>query len=283
MQKIKNSVLDKMLKAGLSRAEMDFMLYISHYQDDSGRIAGLHYKTVCRALNISNQTFYDVLRNLTSKGLILVNKEFYGDWDVKILGNSFEDTFEGYVSTGDDIFEMESFRKCKPQEKLLAMEFLKISKNPLNGGRYKIGKEKLIGKYCRLFQVTRRVLMRYLHHLKQFFSIGLTKGIFYIRPLKAVAEKIKGKTDTELLQEHTSMLVFRRLRVTGTEEEKRDASGLLTQYANIWKHEMLKVFNEAVSESIRRRNAGIKNKYKWNREINARFIHKIIQEKLQVQ
>jgi len=67
MQKIKYGVLDKLLRADLSRAEMDFILHISHYQDDTGCVSGIYYRDICEALQISYQTFYDVLRSLQAK------------------------------------------------------------------------------------------------------------------------------------------------------------------------------------------------------------------------
>ena len=104
MQKIKYGVLDKLLRADLSRAEMDFILHISHYQDDTGCVSGIYYRDICEALQISYQTFYDVLRSLQAKEIIKVDKAFYGDWDVTILDNSFQNGITGYVSTGDDLF-----------------------------------------------------------------------------------------------------------------------------------------------------------------------------------
>lgn len=282
MQKIKYCVLDKLLRADLSRAEMDFILHISHYQDDSGCVSGIYYRDICNALQISYQTFYDVLHSLQVKEIISVTKAYYGDWDVTILDNSFQDGITGYVSTGDDLFLDPEFQKCGPQEKLLALEFLKIAKNPSNGGKYKIGKEKLYEKYCKLFSVTKRVFLRYLHRLRKFFSMIVTEGIYYIRPGKNYRGKNKGRTDTELLREHVKRFVLRRNRATYTEEEGKDVARLLTQYAGTVPDVrlLIRLISEAVLESIRIRNAGISNRYKWNRRLNPKFVHKILQEKI---
>lgn len=282
MQKIKYCVLDKLLRADLSRAEMDFILHISHYQDDSGCVSGIYYRDICNVLQISYQTFYDVLHSLQVKEIISVTKAYYGDWDVTILDNSFQDGITGYVSTGDDLFLDPEFQKCGPQEKLLALEFLKIAKNPSNGGKYKIGKEKLYEKYCKLFLVTKRVFLRYLHRLRKFFSMIVTEGIYYIRPGKNYRGKNKGRTDTELLREHVKRFVLRRNRATYTEEEGKDVARLLTQYAGTVPDArlLIRLFSEAVLESIRIRNAGIRNRYKWNRRLNPKFVHKILQEKI---
>ena len=282
MQKIKYCVLDKLLRADLSRAEMDFILHISHYQDDSGCVSGIYYRDICNALQISYQTFYDVLHSLQEKEIIAVTKAYYGDWDVTILDNSFQDGITGYVSTGDDLFLDPEFQKCGPKEKLLALEFLKIAKNPSNGGKYKIGKEKLYEKYCKLLSVTKRVFLRYLHRLRKFFSMIVTEGIYYIRPGKNYREKNKGRTDTELLREHVKRFVLRRNRATYTEEEGKDVARLLTQYASTVPdiRLLIRLISEAVLESIRIRNAGIRNRYKWNRRLNPKFVHKILQEKI---
>ena len=282
MQKIKYSVLDKLLQADLSRAEMDFILHISHYQDDSGCVSGIYYRDICNVLQISYQTFYDVLHSLQVKEIISVTKAYYGDWDVTILDNSFQDGITGYVSTGDDLFLDPEFQKCGPQEKLLALEFLKIAKNPSNGGKYKIGKEKLYEKYCKLFSVTKRVFLRYLHRLRKFFSMIVTEGIYYIRPGKNYRGKNKGRTDTELLREHVNRFVLRRNRAAYTEKEGKDTAKLLTQYAGMVPdgRMLIRLFSEAVLESIRIRNAGIRNRYKWNRRLNPKFVHRLLQEKI---
>lgn len=282
MQKIKYCVLDKLLRADLSRAEMDFILHISHYQDDSGCVSGIYYRDICNVLQISYQTFYDVLHSLQVKEIISVTKAYYGDWDVTILDNSFQDGITGYVSTGDDLFLDPEFQKCGPQEKLLALEFLKIAKNPSNGGKYKIGKEKLYEKYCKLFSVTKRVFLRYLHRLRKFFSMIVTEGIYYIRPGKNYRGKNKGRTDTELLREHVNRFVLRRNRAAYTEKEGKDTAKLLTQYAGMVPdgRMLIRLFSEAVLESIRIRNAGIRNRYKWNRRLNPKFVHRLLQEKI---
>ena len=160
--------------------------------------------------------------------------------------------------------------------------FLKIAKNPSNGGKYRIGKEKLLEKYGKLFSVTKRIILRYLHRLKRFFVMSITEGIYYIRPNAHFAEKNSGKTDTELLREHVNRFVLRRNRATYTEKEGKEASKLLTQYAGQVpdNRTLIRLFSEAVLESIRIRNAGIRNRYKWNRRLNPKFVHRLLQEKI---
>lgn len=281
MQKIRNAVFERMLHAGLTKAEVDFLLHISHYQDDTGRIVGVYYRDVCEALKLSCQTFYDVLRSLERKRLIRVDKEHYGDWDVTILDNRFtEGSFDGYISTGDDLFFHPAFQELKGPEKLLAMQLLKITKNPNNGGKYRIEVEKFREKYCELLHVTKRVLLRYLRKLKQFFSIGIKDRLLYIRPLAGVGKKTAAPKDKELFQTQVGGAAVRRQRATYTRETLQDTVSLISQYARDLGGRAAELFESAVEESIRRRNSGIKDRYKWNRELNPKFIHKLLTEKL---
>lgn len=280
MQKIRNCVFSRMLEAHLTRAELDFVLYISHCQDNTGRITGLYYRDVCSVLHFSYQTFYDAMRGLERKNIITVTRAFYGDWDICIRDNSFSDGFEGYISTGDDIFTDPAFLSLKAGEKLLAMQFLKITKNRKNGGRYRVGVTEFHKKYCEILGISKRVLCRYLGRLKKFFSIRTSQGLFIIKPLAGVGTKETAPKDRDLLKEQISRTVFRRQRVTCTEESRRDTAGLLAQYADQLKDRAAELFGSAVEKSLQIRNAGIKNPSRWNRELKPRFIHKLLCELL---
>lgn len=55
-------VLDHLIhlygKRQFSKYEMQFIVYISQYQDNSGRVQGIYYKDICKALKISFQKLY---------------------------------------------------------------------------------------------------------------------------------------------------------------------------------------------------------------------------------
>ena len=55
MQKIKNSIVDRMIAQKCTANEIDFLLYVSAYQDITGRVTGVHYKDVCDATHMSIQ------------------------------------------------------------------------------------------------------------------------------------------------------------------------------------------------------------------------------------
>lgn len=277
MQKLKNSVLDKMLQANLTKAEVDFMLEISHYQDDSGIIYGLYYKAVCKAIEISYETFYVTMRALADKGLISLRKAYYGDWDIIINGNDFSypgALREGYISTGHDIFYNKEFRRLKAKEKLLAMQFIKIGGA---GKRYHIGVELFYKKYAEMLQVTKRTIQVYLGRLKQFFSIGIKSKMYWITPLVAVFKNNAPK-DIQRFAEHLGRVACRRNRATYTEESLQSTTDLVRQYAESLKTETGPRFLAAVKSSIEKVNEAVKDKSKWNRQLNPKFIHKLIRE-----
>ena len=72
-------------------------------------------------------------------------------------------------------------------------EFLKIVKNPSNGGKYRIGREKLLEKYGKLFSVTRRVILRYLRRLKRFFAMSIAEGIYISARMHIMQRRIAEK------------------------------------------------------------------------------------------
>lgn len=100
MQKLSIEVLEKMMGADLSKNEIDVLLYIARYQDDTGHIIGGHYKDVCDAIGISFQGYYDVLGALERKEIISCEKKCYYDKDITILDNNFAGKLQRNPCTG---------------------------------------------------------------------------------------------------------------------------------------------------------------------------------------
>lgn len=291
MQKIKLSVFGRMIGKRLTGAEINFILYISHFQDDSGRVPGVHYKDVCAGINISPQTFYEAMRGLREKGLIETEKNHYGDWDVRIAGNdfSYEGAFqEGYISTKHGMFHDPEFYGLKAGEKLLAMHLLKIA--GAGNGRCRRGVDKLYQKFMALLGVTRRVIQGYLGSLRKFFSIGIKDHQYWITPLKR-AYKDAPPTDMDLYAAHLAGTACRRNRIKAyTEQEFRDAAELVPQYAEQLKKASVRGFLEvaarcfldAVCGSVKKENERIPSKYKWNRVLQPKFIHKLMRSQPEI-
>ena len=285
MQKLKNSIIDKMLSSHLSRAEVDFILYLSHYQDDKGKIYGVYYRDVCAALGISYETFYVTIDSLVAKGFLRCEKASYSDFDLTILGNDFSQPGayqDGYLSTGHAIFFDKDFMALKAGAKLLALKILVIT-GATNSGKYYIAVEGFFEKYARCLQVTRRTIRTYLTKLRTFFSLTLSGKFYLFRPKsdKCFAEREQCilPSDQERFAEQLTRTACRRNRATYTDRDYKDTKALIRQYLAKLRTDMAKVFLAAVERSISQHNDSAANKYKWDRRLNPKFIHKLILQK----
>lgn len=283
MQKIKSSVLARMIDAGVTSREFDFLIYISRFQDEGGKVEGVHYRDVCAEMGLSHQGFYDTKRSLEEKGLISSGKSSRIDHDITILGNSFEgsDGFrESYINTNHNIFQSKGFFTLKAGTKLLAMEMMKISY--AGKGKAVIGKDRFYEKYCSMFRVGRRVMRGYLMQLKEFFSVGLKDGKYYITPLVKVYRQPGTKTENERYAEHRAKAICRRHRMDITDSRAvADTAKLAAQYRgealrigrDIWG-----MLQEAIGKSLELLNEAYRT-YKV-RAIRPKLIHKILKEAL---
>lgn len=297
MQKLKYVVLKKMIEKKLTSAEINFIIHISHYQDDSGKVLGVYYKNIMESLHISIQTFYDILRSLDKKGIIQYEKNFYSDWDIQILDNDFTNMEiackEGYLSMQHNIFCCEEFQSLKAGAKLLAMDILKINLTKegasyTKSGSYVLRVSEFYNKYINLFGTTKRVIQYYLTELRKWFSIGIKNGMYYITPLQKVYRKNGTSGDAKVYQEHIGKVACRRERLKFTNETFKDAATLATQFAKRIKDGIKKarikadslgnIFLDAVKKSIERANETCKDKYKWKRELQPKLVNKCIME-----
>lgn len=281
-QKLKSRTFEKIIQADLTSSELNFIVYLSHFQDDTGMIKGVYYKDVCEAIKISYQTFYDVLRDLSDKGIISYKKKNYDDWDITILDNDFSyanAVKEGYISMGYDIFSDPEFFSMKAPEKLLAIHIMRASA----GGerRYCIGVENFYEKFRSVLGVTKRVLQGYMRSLRKFFSIGIKDRKIWVTVRKRSKKNVSMK-DKEAFSWHNSKVLFRRNRIKILEDKKAfdGIVELISQYAEQYKDKSAEYVMNAAKQSLQLRNAGIKSEYKWNRKIIPRYVHYLLKEYL---
>lgn len=232
MQRLKNSILDRMIAEQLSSKEIDFLLYVSRFQDESGRVPGVHYRETSKAMGMSFQSFYDVKSDLVKKKFIESEKNDRIDHDITICGNQFQgerDLQAGYINTNQQMFFDPEFYRMKAGAKLLAMFLLKCSR--AGNGTFIIGTKKFYRDYTDLFHVSARVLRGYLKEIKKFFSIGIKDKKYYMSPLKKAYAK-SGQTEIMNLTEHHVKVACRRKRVKPQKEEIKDVCGLIRQYTS---------------------------------------------------
>lgn len=281
MQKLKNRVIDRMLTLRLTKAEVDFMLELAHYQDEHGRIYGVYYKRICRAIGFSPETFYVTLESLSEKGLIYREKAAYGDFDITIRDNDFSYTEahkEGYVSIGRyKMFYDSDFQQLKAGEKLLALQLLKIIGA---NKKYVISVENFIAKYAQLLRVTGRTVRGYLLRLRKLFAISRKDRLYTFRITESDAAATELPTDLDQLSQHLVNVACRRDRATYSPKQYTDTKLLVKQYHCRLKADTARLFLSAVHTSIEKVNASIPNKYKWVRDLRPALINKLLFQKI---
>lgn len=261
MQNLKNSFLDLMMESRLSRAEVDVLLEMSHYQDDYGKVYGVFYRSICKSVNISYETFYTTLESLASKKLIHIEKNCKGDRDVTFINNDFSypgARDEGYIRTGHYLFDNSKFKSLKAGEKLLAMQLFRIT----GAGKkfYQVGIDFFTRRYMELFGIKLRTLRLYLSHLKDLFHIKIKKRNYIIRPImeECVYKELEAPTtDLKRLSEHLIRTACRRNKAHYTEKTYDGMMELLRQYSystekqlESFRKNLAKIFLEAVRRSV---------------------------------
>lgn len=285
MQKISIEVLEKAMRADLSSAEVDMLLYIARYQDQSGTAYGIYYKDVCNNINISVQTFYDCRRNLEEKGIILAEKNNYYDWDITILDNSFagkENYGRGYVSVASDMVKSKEFRSFRANAKLMALYLLRewqINVKRSKKAAYQILKENFLEKF-KILGVSKRMIREYLSELEPFLSVYLENGRKYYLTFKREKVQNHGPSENDEKRNHDIDTACRRNRIKEwADKQRNDILTVLRQY----EPKLQKAFGfdlgRIVSRSLEMMNAGSKAS-RWRRELNPALIHRLVQEEL---
>lgn len=285
MQKLKNSIVNRMLEEHLTSAEINLLLYVSRYQDDQGRVLGIYYKDVCAAIEISYETFYTSLEILERKGFITRSKGSYGDSDITILNNDFTYTGameEGYINTARPLFYNKAFYRLKAGEKLLALQFFKNA----GAGKYRIGINKLYTDFAERLKVKRRTLQQYLKRLKEFFSMTLSGGILLVRNKERYEDPASILSNDKIqFSMHIMRVAHRRYKISDPDEltkndnfllwskDQKDTRKLIEQYWSTYKTRTAEIFLAAVKKSIEKINEGQPNKYKWRRDLKPKLIH----------
>lgn len=284
MQKIKIKVLNKMIEKKLTNAEINFIIYISHFQNDKGKIIGIYYKKICTELEISYQTFYDIKKSLVEKGIIFIEKKSYYDWDITILNNDFSSgnyQEERYINMSHNIFFDKKFFALKAGEKLLAMQFMQISFS--GRGSYNIGIKNFYKKYEELLGITKRILQNYLSNLKKFFSIGVKDKQYWITPLVKIYKGMNGKNHKDIAEyeEQAGEVICRREKLDYSQKQLQDTTFLLRQYWDCFtgkEVDIIEVFLDAVKESLKKINRYVSKKSKWIRTLQPKLVHKLFKE-----
>lgn len=174
MYKLKNSYIDKMVSAKLSSREIDFLLYIALYQNESGIVESVYYKDVCTEIEVSIQKFYDILKSLSSKNLITYSKVNAADVRVTLCDNDFSNEnygkgSSGYLNVAQNDFSGTKFREMKAGSKL----FYLYSQRFTNGKHMLL--DNFYEEFCSLLGVVKKSLQQYIHELREKKLLFISK------------------------------------------------------------------------------------------------------------
>ena len=167
LYKLKNSYIDKMISAKTSSKEIDFILHIAKYQSEAGIVYSVYYKSICDAINISNQKFYDILSSLMSKDLIECRKVNKIDYCITLKGNDFRDKdfSKGYLNVALQRFNKPEFTSLKAGAKLLYLYMQRFTE----GRHMKLA--RFYDEFCELFHCVKKTLQEYLRALNEHFFV----------------------------------------------------------------------------------------------------------------
>ncbi len=286
MRKLKAEVIHNLIAAHPTSKEVDFIVWISRYQDSAGLVRGVYYKSVCEELQISPQTFYNVLRGLEVKGVIEVSKDntYSGDWDIRIIDNDYSkepvrrgQKADNYLDMGKEIFYNREFFQMKAKEKLMTMLYIMIA--GAGSPNYHIGTQHFVQKYTAMLAVKRRALQNYLKSIRKFFAIGMKGREYWISPLRRKTGKDCDHTDRSERAKHIAASLCRRFRLD-VGKAFAIICGLVEQYTYKVSVDLEPFFIKSIRDLLSRRN-GSADPRKWHhREINEKFLHKIFREHL---
>lgn len=197
MQKMKRGLYDRIINTKeLSRTEIHFLFLLASSCNESGQVIGTYYKSIAKALNCDKSKFYQLRDDLTEKGFITWNKNYYTDIDIELLGNSFMVSSEGsvkaeyndYVDLNINIFQDKDFFKCKAGAIRMAMEFIKrvaakgaiTESNSLVADRRSAEEKRKLWylpynehkKMAALLGVRQNMIKRYLAELQPWISVA---------------------------------------------------------------------------------------------------------------
>lgn len=185
--KLKHGLIEKIAK--MTTTEKDLYLYLCRHQEPNGKVIGVYYKDVIAECDMSKASYYNARNGLAAMGAIRY-EVIQDDCNVLVIGNDFSDgNFKNYINLNREVFHKKKFKKLNGRETYFVLEMLKNSQRDEDGGVCKLQTGTLYDKYHKILNVTYRTIRSYLHMLKQFFSVGIKKGWYYIEYKKSVFDR----------------------------------------------------------------------------------------------
>ena len=237
MYKLKNTYIDNMINNKLSSKEIDFILHIALFQDETGKVESVYYKDVCEKISISYQKFYDILNHLDELGLIEYEKRNYHDFVVKLINNDFskvkyEKGSDGYINVALNDFKNIKFKELKAGSKLLYL----YTQRFINGKHLFVA--NFYKDFCSLFGISKKSLQLYVRELKRtkllFISKKRNKAYNYEMTMKRSSVLyVKGLLKNENSLYRENLISHLKINFKRYIPESADADKVLYEIANL--------------------------------------------------
>ena len=244
----------------VSRTEMNIFLQCVRYQDDQGQVIGAYYRYFMKLLGFkSKQTFYNVLRSLSKKGLLTYVQNVKGDFDIRVNNPVYSQQEKpDYIDLNKVIFQSKEFFVMKAHEKYMLLDLMRST--ALNRGIRVIRVEEFYAKYCNALHVSKRVVQMYLSTLRKYFDVRIKEGKYYIKflgsklfekPKRSIQGKrttyISDNTAADQQREYVGTVLLRRQQLARKRnEDALDLGKLIHQYRSVIKQmgrDVIEVFS----------------------------------------
>ncbi|MDD6168462.1 MAG: hypothetical protein PUB46_00090 [Lachnospiraceae bacterium] len=276
--KLKHGLIEKIAK--MTTTEKDLYLYLCRHQEPDGKVTGVYYKDVIAECAMSKASYYNARNGLAAMGAIQY-EVIQEDCNVLVVGNDFSDgNYKNYINLNREVFHRKKFKKLNGRETYFVLEMLKNSQRDENGGVCKLKTGTLYQKYHELLNVTYRTIRSYLHVLRQFFSVGIKNGWYYIEYKKSVFDARLDKNNPNRKAED-NWYIEQLIGATYRRNRRKPQNGDIANLVDIYKQfrpgataqglSISKLFVDALKEALKSANDNISFAY-INKLINSRIM-----------
>lgn len=216
----------------MSASEIDFLLHIAQFQDETALVCGIDYQSICKSLNISVSNYYKIINSLVAKRFITAMPD-YNNWSFRILNNTALETQSHYLNLNIEFLHTENFINLKRNEKIIVLNLIKLT-----GFKQKemcVTFEKLKEWTGAKLQVIRHYVKHLANLFKGYFRVERMKIFFGSLSDPSVFQDLfKRRPIQEKLVEKKQNLIFwnKKYKLNPTIEAIEDTAKLFLQYGN---------------------------------------------------
>jgi len=226
--KLALSNLDKILECCTGK-EIDLIIYLGQYQDESGIVGGIYYRQVMKDIGISESAFYKCLYSLETKGIINIKGEHeHRYWTISILNNDFsccDEYKKGYINLNYEILHDLDFRASSRSEKVIILQILRLMNLHIKKDFMTISYDALIKWTDKSLRSVKKIVKRLSKILKITVSIGKILVDHRHRLPNRREEK-----EVHVRNAHIVAYVLHKTKVEANQEDFFDALIVLKQY-----------------------------------------------------